>query len=390
MLNRMRGCARAIVLLGLSLFILSTAKAQFPYPAGSPMLPGESTSKYGAGPTPTKAGDGVGAFRILCFATHISHDDPIKFPGQYYASHEHIFFGNALTDANSTPASLAAGGFSTCHGGILDRTAYWTPTLQTKANQVMVPYQANFYYKLGYGGAKPSQVQNYPAGLEIIAGDPMGMPGQASYNHRWLCQAPDGSGTIGPTIPDCAAWALDNGENPATMTLVLQVIFPQCWDGKNLYKSDGSHMAYAVPPTGCPADHPVVLPEITYNIDYLAPYTAGAAAGTNFVAGYHLSSDMYDVTEAMTACNATSATSQPITIQCSAGGYSAHADWIGAFNTTIENTFVANCIKASMDCNDDEVGLLWGVESELFGIEDQSDYGTKHPMPANPWGVTHW
>ena len=43
---------------------------------------------------------------------------------------------------------------------------------------------------------------------------------------------------------------------------VMEVEFPQCWDGVHLDSADHkSHMAY--PNGGCPADHPVALPEIS-------------------------------------------------------------------------------------------------------------------------------
>src|SRR2546423_3174010 len=48
----------------------------------------------------------VGSFRTVCKYSHMAPDDPIVFPGQSGASHLHVFWGNSLTDANSTAQSL--------------------------------------------------------------------------------------------------------------------------------------------------------------------------------------------------------------------------------------------------------------------------------------------
>ena len=50
--------------------------------------------------------------------------------------------------------------------------------------------------------------------------------------------------------------------------LKIETYFPSCWDGVNLYKSDGSHMAYPVLNGGfllyglCPYSHPIRVPAI--------------------------------------------------------------------------------------------------------------------------------
>ncbi|MGK3966620.1 hypothetical protein WMF01_39210 [Sorangium sp. So ce1667] len=44
-------------------------------------------------------------------------------------AHLHTFLGNTLADAFSTQKSLATTGNSTCHGGIINRSACWVSSL---------------------------------------------------------------------------------------------------------------------------------------------------------------------------------------------------------------------------------------------------------------------
>jgi hypothetical protein len=104
------------------------------------------------------------------------------------------------------------------------------------------------------------------------------------------------------------------------------VFFPQCWDGVNLDSPDHkSHMAYAN--GGCPASHPVPLPEFSMNIYY--PITV---AGQE--ANWRLSSDTY---------------SGP-------AGYSSHADWMNGWNQSIMETWVKNCDNPALDCHSHLLG----------------------------------
>ena len=83
----------------------------------------------------------------------------------------------------------------------------------------------------------------------------------------------------------------------------VSIAFPQCWDGVNLNSPDNkSHMKYAS--NGCPASHPVALPEIAYIMHFEIP------SGSN-TSNWRLASDNY--------------TNGP-------GGYSMHADWINGWD----------------------------------------------------------
>jgi Domain of unknown function (DUF1996) len=268
-------------------------------------------------PTGEVASDShVGAFRIVCGFSHMAYDDPIVYPGQPGRSHLHTFFGNTMTDGNTTVDSLVSGGNSTCNGGTINRSAYWVPSLINTVNGAPIaPHWAIFYYK---GTGMPTHLINpMPNGLRMIAGDARATsaPNASHGIFRYHCERPDFSGYgYGLAVPDC-----EPGD-----AVSVELWFPQCWDGRNLDAPDHkSHMAY---PTNnvCPASHPVTLPQITFNISWRVPSNARGSQ-------LRFSSDAYPTT--------------------SPGGYSMHGDWFMGWKPDIRDAWINNCVRASRDCH---------------------------------------
>jgi hypothetical protein len=274
----------------------------------------------GGGCSGTACTTGEGANRFLCAFAGMRFDDPIVYPGQAGASHLHQFFGNTDITANTTSSTVGTTGNSTCSGGTANRTGYWTPAMVDANGNVVAPTTATIYYKSGYQ-MQPSLVQPMPTGLRMIAGDKNWT--NVSQNQArvwWTCT--DAGPAYSATIPNCG----DRVE--------LIVIFPQCWDGKNLDSPDHkSHMAYpnysnATNGSKCPSTHPVVVPEITEEFFWQVP--AGAKSST-----WRISSDM-DM-------------SKP-------GGLSAHADWMMGWDPDVMKAFVTNCLQKSKDCQVNGLG----------------------------------
>jgi len=254
-----------------------------------------------------------GAFRILCEPSHMAFDDPLVYPGQPGKSHLHTFFGNTGTNAYSTASSVATTGGSTCKGGILDRSAYWVPTMiDTKKNKPLRPMASMIYYKNGFWGIDPKSLQDMPTGLRMIAGRSSNSSPSGPFVYRCLGGATNGKS--GMSILDC-----EKGT-----TLRMEVHFPECWDGKNLDSPDHmSHMTYRSGST-CPASHPVPVARVSYLIDY--PVLTG-----NIARRWRLASDMYDK-------------SLP-------GGYSAHGDFVNGWDPEAMHTFMSDCNRAAADCH---------------------------------------
>jgi hypothetical protein len=269
--------------------------------------------------------DGTGAFRTVCDFSHMAFDDPIVYPGQAGRSHLHAFFGNTGTNSNSTASSIANSGNSTCRGGILNRSAYWVPSMiDTRSGTPIRPLTAHFYYKTGYGGVAPSTVRSMPQGLRMIAGDPKNAAPGGEYENmpfEYSCHtSTSGTHSEGRSIPNCSAGS----------EVWQHIYFPQCWDGVNLDSPDHkSHMAYPTPGRGCPSTHPVPVPEITFNIVY--PVSA-----TDSPAHWRLSSDNYS-------------SSLP-------GGYSGHGDWFNGWRQETMDAFVKGCDQPALDCHSHLLG----------------------------------
>jgi len=230
-----------------------------------------------------------------CGFSHTSNDDPIVYPGQPGKSHAHTFFGNTSTRAASTPATLRAAG-TTCKVRA-DKAAYWIPTLYENGREVR-PTKGQFYYVLrGYDELEP-----FPAGLGMIAGDAHARRAQPTDVTYWTCGGRGGA-RLAPssTVPRCGmitttVHALLRGCRRCRLVptdirrrvetfLELHVNFPDCWDGKRLDSPDHmSHMAYSRDYV-CPRSHPVKVPLIRLMVRY--PTRGGA--GVELASGGQLS-----------------------------------------------------------------------------------------------------
>lgn len=276
---------------------------------------------------------GEGAFRLLCNWTKMSYDDPIVYPGQPGLAHHHTFFGNTAIDANTTPDNIRSKGNASCRGGTINLSGYWVPSMiDTATNKPLVPRYLIVYYKTGYWPfmGDGSVMQPMPKGLRMITGDSTAQgPGDGEFSCFMANGQGNRPGTWGREIPaNC----------DSTDAVRTRISFQQCWDGVNLDSPDHkSHMATPVAynspdssrPFRCPATHPVVLPLVTFTVDYDIP--AGSSS-----ANLRLSSDTYD-------------RSKP-------AGYSTHGDWMNGWDTTISEMWGVKCMRERRDCGSANLG----------------------------------
>lgn len=291
---------------------------------------GWSVPLLGATGETVKIGNDTGDFRLSCWFSHMAFDDPLVYPGQQGKSHLHTFFGNTGANANSTSDSIANTGNSTCSGGTLNRTAYWFPTMiDTTDGTPIKPSGMLAYYKNG-GVLDTTKIQVIPTGLRMIAGSSANaaeMPWHATG--RFSCVG--GVNGVGWQQSVPANCYQDN-------SMIFEVQFPQCWDGKNLDSPDHkSHMAYA-DGGSCPADHPVALPLISYTVYYDL-----SNVDLTHLKKWRLSSDNYS-------------TAIP-------GGYSAHGDYMMGWDVSTMQKLIKNCVGARTDCH---VALM-GDGTKLLG-----------------------
>ena len=253
--------------------------------------------------------DHIAQWNVLCDDDHYLADDPIVFPGQAGKSHMHTFFGNKSTNATTTTASLFAN-VSNCGRGMgtSDRSAYWVPSLMKKnadgtLSRVTSTQLAQIYYQRAGGGRGPG-VLPFPKGLRMIVGDAKATSDQSLSVVAWDCGF---GGLESPHMYQCAGGS--------SQPMVAELKFPSCWDGVHLDSPDHkSHMAYAARNGTCPSTHPVSLPEIHMNVEYV---NLGGGPDYSLASG---------------------------------GIYSMHGDFFAAWDNQVQNALVAACLNGAREC----------------------------------------
>jgi hypothetical protein len=193
----------------------------------------------------------VGQFVVECRYSHSAPDDPIVHPGMSGMSHRHDFYGATEVSASSTAASLLATP-TTCDKTV-DTAAYWHPTLYDH-DEAVTPISIAAYYRAA-PGVDPTSVQTMPTGLALIAGDQAATEPQSGEATGWTCGS---TSAISDDPPDC----------PAGAPLHLVLTFQDCWDGVHLESEDTqSHVTYSTD-GGCPASHPVSIPQLTVSVAF--------------------------------------------------------------------------------------------------------------------------
>lgn len=208
-------------------------------------------------------------FTIFCDYSHSLKDDPIVYPGQPGVSHSHDFLGNNALDAFSTTQSLLDHGVNSCRVPE-DRSAYWSPTVYDNG-RVHHPAASKFYYRSGK--LDPKSIQPMPVGLMMIAGNAKATSNQSERVGKYFTallgpmSSPATQSTVGAT-------KMMKTNNSIEQGVRLDVHFPSCWDGKNLWLPGSTHVTYhdnganGGPYAKCPASHPVPIIEITYNLHF--------------------------------------------------------------------------------------------------------------------------
>ena len=275
-------------------------------------LPAVGASNLRVHPTkevsPSKPPPAGGEFRIQCRFSHMSNDDPLVYPNQQGAAHHHTFFGNTAINYKTNLDAISTTGNSTCNGGIMNRSGYWTPSvIDNVTHTPIAPSNIIVYYKTG----RPDDVVVPPKGLRMIAGNAKSTTAQLEHV-RYTCN--QDYATHKTNMPSCAQGG----------TMEIMLTFPSCWDGANLDSPDHkSHMARGIAGLGCPATHPVRIPDITYNLHYKVNTVGGTA-------NWRLASDNY---------------------AGGVGGNSMHGDWVNGWDEKFSKIFTVNCLQARRDCH---------------------------------------
>ncbi|OIW31843.1 hypothetical protein CONLIGDRAFT_242736 [Coniochaeta ligniaria NRRL 30616] len=224
--------------------------------------------------------------RFACSQLVVDRVDPIVNPGMQYTPHLHQIVGGNSFNITMDPDNhdLTASTCTSCSFKE-DKSNYWTA--------VMFFQHKNGSYKrvpqVGNGGPQgqlvnkggldvyyiPSgKVTAFKKGFRMIAGSAANTdPKKVSASnicHRCWKSTDDNQFTGG--APCTGSDTVDIPADTSCKMIRQTLIFPTCWDGKNLDSPDHqSHVAYssgsgATGGGNCPATHPVKLPQIMYEV----------------------------------------------------------------------------------------------------------------------------
>ncbi|KAK1752274.1 hypothetical protein QBC47DRAFT_454347 [Echria macrotheca] len=227
--------------------------------------------------------------RFGCSQVVIERLDPLVNPGMSPSTHMHqIVGGNAFaaTMPETDISKLAT--CTTCHF-TQDLSNYWTANLYFKARNgsfKRVPQIANQFndgdnagITIYYTSPGPGLTTAFKPGFRMLTGDAsrrtslnLGKNTQQCYR----CFAQDNFG--GSPYSPCMDPVYDTDhlpDQPCAGGIRSNIIFPICWDGKNLDSPNHQdHVAHPVggPPSfsivsgKCPASHPVKIPQVMLEV----------------------------------------------------------------------------------------------------------------------------
>ena len=297
---------------------------------------------YGERPLKTTQGRKIkkGLFKVFCKASHFNYDDPLVFNASSNptrnATHLHMFWGNPRANYAMTRAVQMQSPSSSCNGGTKNLSAYWVPAVLDKNNNPQIPDHFHNYYKDGeIRGGKKDRNQNIndfsklskvmhnpmPDGLRMLIGNAEATSLQSQKALRLECSN-GGKGEAVANFKDAAKRCKSGGRLQITM------VFPQCWNGKNLDSANHiSHMAYPVR-RKCPSSHPYPVPRLSYQLRFNKLTNAELQS----MPGWHLSSDGYNWAS-------------------KGGGYSLHAAFIEGWKPAAKRDFIRNCLRETRFCD---------------------------------------
>ncbi|KAI0172124.1 hypothetical protein GGR52DRAFT_549097 [Hypoxylon sp. FL1284] len=219
--------------------------------------------------------------RFGCSQLTIERADPLVSPGQNPAPHTHQIIGGNSFNVTMTPVDYDLPTQSTCTSCTYseDFSNYWTASLYFKSPEngtfQRVKQFANFgiqqdggmtVYYMPYSMVN-GKVTAFQPGFRMLAGDPTNT--DLTKYSRSLCHRCIGNGE--GFAPCDARDTTGFPDKYCPGGIRATVIFPSCWDGKNLDSPDHrSHVAYSngggLGTPNCPSTHPVSIPQVMYEV----------------------------------------------------------------------------------------------------------------------------
>ncbi|KAL6705839.1 hypothetical protein ACN47E_006299 [Coniothyrium glycines] len=224
--------------------------------------------------------------RFACSQLVVERTDPLVNPGMKYTPHLHQIVGGDAFNVTMDPATdLAKTSTCTSCSFVQDKSNYWTAVMFFKAKNgtyIRVP-------QIGNGGPQGKLINDggldvyyipsgkttaFKKGFRMLAGSATNTDNSkvklSNICHR--CWTSSSENTFIGGAPCTGSDTVAIPKDPKCKLIRQTIIFPTCWDGKNLDSPDHqSHVAYgqgsgANGGGACPSTHPVKLPQIMYEL----------------------------------------------------------------------------------------------------------------------------
>jgi hypothetical protein len=193
---------------------------------------------------------------------------------------------------NATFDTLANSECTSCEISA-DKSAYWTPNLyyqHTNGSFEEVPHGGSVVYYLARG-QNANDIVAFPKGFQMLSGNKSlrsanqsGMTwGNETHPNRPISDAISYaclSEVLGPETPGMPA-----DPRLCINGLRAQIHFQTCWNGKDLYKADNSHVAHMnqIDNGVCPPAYPYQFPHLFVETNYAVEQVSNLNDGGRFV-----------------------------------------------------------------------------------------------------------
>ncbi|KAF2752198.1 hypothetical protein M011DRAFT_393687 [Sporormia fimetaria CBS 119925] len=225
--------------------------------------------------------------RFACSQLVVERTDPLVNPGMKFTPHLHQIVGGDSFNVTMEPEVMDPAQLSKCTSCsfVQDKSNYWTAVMFFKhknGSYIRVPQVGNGGPQgklINDGGLDvyyiPSgKVTAFKKGFRMLAGS-AGNTDASKVNKARICHrcwTSPNEGTFVGGAPCDNNDSVDIPSDPKCKMIRQTIIFPTCWDGKNLDSPDHqSHMAYgqgngANGGGACPSSHPVKVPQVMYEL----------------------------------------------------------------------------------------------------------------------------
>ncbi|KAI9818427.1 MAG: hypothetical protein M1827_000486 [Pycnora praestabilis] len=213
-----------------------------------------------------------GYWRMNCGVVQVGRIDPVVSPGAI-SSHTHKLVGASNIGFNSTYETMQEASCTSCEIS-KDKSGYWTPLLYYEHKdgtfeEVAAPGMTVYYLGRGDDAAN---IQPFPPGFRMLSGS----AAARSYDNATLTATTGGRPVSDRVSFNCLDYNNPQPEQPWMWNttcpdgLRAQIQFQSCWNGKDNYTSDNSHVAYMsqIDNGICPPGYPVQLVHLFYEVLY--------------------------------------------------------------------------------------------------------------------------